>query len=47
MPSMNDTQTREILERLRSLDPAEAAEVAEELAEILAARLDETPEEQT
>ncbi len=45
MPAMDDTHVAQLLAELADADPAEAAEIAERLAELLASRLemDEEP----
>lgn len=45
MPAMDDTQVRELLAELAHADPADAPDVAEQLARLLADRLeaDEEP----
>ena len=45
MPRMDDTHVAQLLAELSDADPAEAAEIAERLAQLLATRLemDEEP----
>jgi phenylpyruvate tautomerase PptA (4-oxalocrotonate tautomerase family) len=45
MPAMDDTHVAELLAELQDADPAEAAEIAERLAQLLANHLemDEEP----
>jgi len=45
MPRMDDTQVAEMLEKLARMDPADAAETAEALAELLANRLEDKAED--
>lgn len=45
MPTMDDTQVTEMLDELAGMDPADAVEAAERLADLLADRLEDKAED--